>query len=36
VKFEDEYAKYPEELARYVDVVKPTDYIHVNPIFRYK
>uniref|UniRef100_A0A6C0BTS7 Uncharacterized protein n=1 Tax=viral metagenome TaxID=1070528 RepID=A0A6C0BTS7_9ZZZZ len=36
VKFEDELAKYPGELARYVDLVKPGDYIHINPIFRYK
>lgn len=36
VKFEDEHAKYPEELTRYVGVVKPSDYIHINPIFRYK
>lgn len=36
VKFDDELAKYPEELARYADIVKPTDYIHINPIFRYK
>jgi hypothetical protein len=36
VKFKDELAKYPEELSRYVDLVKPDDYIHINPVFRYK
>ena len=36
VKFEDELAKYPDELTKYADIVKPTDYIHTNPIFRYK
>jgi hypothetical protein len=36
VKFEDELAKYPEELSRYASLVKPGDYIHINPIFRYK
>jgi hypothetical protein len=36
VKFKDELAKHPEELSRYVDLVKPDDYIHINPIFRYK
>jgi hypothetical protein len=36
VKFEDELANYPEELTRYTNVVKPTDYIHINPVFRYK
>ena len=36
VKFKDELAKYPEELSPYVDLVKPDEYIHINPIFRYK
>ncbi len=36
VKFEDELAKHPEELVEYVDLVKPSDYIHINPVFRYK
>jgi len=36
VKFKDELAKYPEELSRYVGIVKPDEYIHINPIFRYK
>ena len=36
VKFEDELAKYPDELTKYADIVKPTDYIHTNPIFRHK
>lgn len=36
VKFEDEFAKHPDELERFKDTVKPTDYIHINPIFRYK
>ena len=36
VKFKDELAKYPKELSPYVDLVKPDDYIHINPIFRYK
>ena len=36
VKIKDELAKYPEELSRYVGFVKPDEYIHINPIFRYK
>lgn len=35
VKFEDELAKYPDKLAKYVGLVKPGEYIHINPIFRY-
>jgi hypothetical protein len=36
VKFKDELANYPDELTKYADIVKPDDYIHINPIFRYK
>lgn len=36
VKFEDELARYPNELSKWADIVKPGDYIHINPIFRYK